>query len=51
VIRVEDELDEGEVVWDVGERVAWRDKFSHGGGRERGKVMTRPRRNRTKLTV
>jgi hypothetical protein len=29
--RVEDELGEGEVVWDVGKRVPRREKFSHGG--------------------
>jgi len=45
--RVEDELGEGEVVWDVGKRVPWRDKFSHGGGREGEKVMTRPVRDRS----
>jgi len=47
--RIEDELGEGEVVWDVGKRVPRREKFSHGrrveGEEEKRsieKVMTRP---------
>jgi len=42
--RVEDELGEGKVVWDVGKRVPRREKFSHGGSGGREKVMTRPGR-------
>lgn len=30
--RVENELDEGEIVGDVGKRTPGRDKFGHGGG-------------------
>jgi len=36
---VEGKLDEGEVIWDMGKRVAWRDKLGHGGRGETGRVI------------
>jgi hypothetical protein len=39
--RVEDELGEGEVVWNVGKRVPWRDKFGHGRRRVKGEEEKR----------